>query len=51
MSGKGIVPVYQKSIDTENVEDKELWYEMLAYAKSIGVPERQCDFLPEGFNK
>lgn len=49
LSGKGISPVYQKCIDTSHAEDKTNWDEMIQYAKSLGVPEEQCDFLPEDF--
>lgn len=24
---------------------------MIAYAKSLGIPDAQCDFLPEDFEK
>ena len=47
LSGKGINPVYQKCIDTTSADDREKWDEMIEYAKSLGVPEEQCDFLPE----
>ncbi len=49
LSGKGINPIYQKCIDTTYAEDKEKWDEMIQYAKSLGVPDAQCDFLPEKF--
>ena len=49
VSGKGINPVYQKCIDTTSANDREKWDEMIEYAKSLGVPEEQCDFLPEKF--
>lgn len=51
VSGKGIIPVYQKCIDTSCAEDKHTWDEIVAYAKSLGVPDEQCDFLPEDFAK
>lgn len=51
MSGKGIEPVYQKCIDTSHAKDKQKWDEMIRYAKSLGVPDEQCDFLPEDFEK
>lgn len=51
LSGKGITPVYQKCIDTSHAEDKKKWDEMLEYAKTLGIPAEQCDFLPEDFNK
>ena len=51
VSGKGIIPVYQKCVDTSCAEDKQKWDEVVAYAKSLGVPDEQCDFLPEDFAK
>ncbi|MEM1485641.1 hypothetical protein V6615_12315 [Oscillospiraceae bacterium PP1C4] len=51
LSGKGIVPVYQKMLDTLNAKGKEQWDEMIDYAKSLGIPHDQCDFLPVGFDK
>ena len=27
------------------------WDDMIQYAKSLGVPDEQCDFLPEDFTK
>lgn len=51
MSGKGIVPVYKKRIDTSHAKDKQKWDDMIQYAKSLGVPDEQCDFLPEDFTK
>lgn len=51
LSGRGIVPVYQERLNTANAEDKEKWDEMIQYAKSLGIPDSQCDFLPEGFDK
>ena len=51
MSSKGIVPIYQKRLDTTHAEDKQKWDEMIAYAKSLGVPDEQCDILPEDFTK
>ena len=32
-------------------EDRENWNEMINYAKKIGIPNSQCDFLPEDFSK
>ena len=49
LSAKSIVPVFQKLIDVTNVEDNADWKDMLAYAKSLGVPDNQCDFLPLDF--
>ena len=51
MSCKGIVPVYKKRIDTSHAKDKQRWDDMIQYAKSLGVPDEQCDFLPEDFTK
>lgn len=51
LSGRGITPIYQKCIDTSHAEEKQKWDEMIAYAKSLGIPDSQCDFLPEDFNK
>ena len=51
VSGKGIIPVYQKCIDTSCAEDKHKWDEIVEYAKSLGVPDEQCDFLPEDYMK
>ncbi|MFA9466894.1 MAG: hypothetical protein ACERKN_21785 [Velocimicrobium sp.] len=47
----GIIPVYQTLLDTTNAVDKRRWDEMISYAKSLGIPERQLDFLPLNFNK
>lgn len=49
LSGKGISPIPQKCIDTSCAEDKEKWDEMVRYARSLGIPDEQCDFLPEDF--
>lgn len=51
LSGKGVVATYQKQIDVSRAKDRQMWEEMLQYAKSIGVPENQRDFLPENFDK
>lgn len=51
LSGEGITPVYQKCIDTSHASEKDEWNTMIAYAKSIGVPDEQCDFLPENFKE
>lgn len=51
LSGKGIVPVYQRLFDVSRAEDKDKWEELIPYAKSLGVPDSQCDFLPENFEK
>ncbi|MDD6480694.1 MAG: hypothetical protein PUF65_00245 [Lachnospiraceae bacterium] len=47
LSIKGIEPVYQKVLDVSEAEDREKWEEVIRYAKSLGVPDNQCDFLPE----
>ena len=51
MSSKGIISVFQKPVDTTYAEDKQKWDEMIDYAKSLGVPADQCDFLPQDFIK
>jgi len=51
LSGKGINPVYQQLLATTDAVDKEKWDEMIKYAKSLGIPDSQCDFLPPGFSK
>lgn len=51
LSGKGIVLVYQKLLDVSGADDKEKWEELIEYAKFLGVPDNQCDFLPENFEK
>ncbi|MDD4434182.1 MAG: hypothetical protein PHN48_10905 [Parabacteroides sp.] len=51
LSGKGITPVYQKCINTSHADDKQKWDEMISYAKTLGIPDEQCDFLPEDFDK
>lgn len=51
LSGEGIVPVYQRLLDVSRAEDKDKWEELIQYAKSLGVPDSQCDFLPENFAK
>lgn len=51
LSGKGIAPIPQRRVDTSCAEDKEKWDEMIQYARSIGIPDEQCDFLPEDFAK
>lgn len=49
MATKGITPVHYQLMDTSDARDKEAWDEMIIYAKSIGVPDDQCDFLPENY--
>lgn len=49
LSGKGIIPVYQKLLDISGAEEKEKWEELIQYAKLLGIPDNQCDFLPENF--
>lgn len=51
LSGKGITPVHGKPLDISYAEDKENWNEMINYAKKLGIPDSQCDFLPEDFSK
>lgn len=45
----GIVPIYQKLLDTTDAVDKRRWDAMINYAKSLGIPENQLDFLPTDF--
>jgi len=45
----GIVPVYQKKLETTNADDKKHWDEMISYAKSLGIPDSQLDFLPPDY--
>ena len=49
LSGKGITPIPKKRLDTSHAEDKQQWDEMIQYAKSLGIPDEQCDFLPRDF--
>lgn len=49
LSGKGLRPVLQHKIDVTSAEDRDKWEEMMEYARSLGVPDDQCDFLPEDF--
>jgi len=49
LSANGIVPVYQQLLDTTNAVEKESWDEMIIYAKSLGIPNNQLDFLPSNF--
>ena len=51
LSGKGITPIHGKMLDISHAEDKENWNELISYAKKLGVPNSQCDFLPEDFSK
>lgn len=51
LSGKGIIPVHGKMLDVSYAEDKENWNELINYAKELGIPNSQCDFLPEDFSK
>ena len=51
LSGKGITPVHGKMLDVSYAEDKENWNELINYAQKLGVPNNQCDFLPEDFSK
>lgn len=51
LSGKGITPVHGKILDVSYAEDRVNWNEMINYAKKSGIPNRQCDFLPEDFSK
>ena len=51
LTGKGITPVHGKMLDVSYAEDKENWNELINYAQKLGVPNNQCDFLPEDFSK
>ena len=51
LSGKGITPVHGKILDISYAEDRENWNEMINYALKIGIPDSQCDFLPEDFSE
>jgi hypothetical protein len=44
-----ITPKYQKRLNTDNAKDKQQWNEMLNYAKTLGIPDSQLDFLPPDF--
>ena len=44
LSGKGITPIHGKMLDISHAE-------LISYAKKLGVPNSQCDFLPEDFSK
>lgn len=47
LSPKGILPVHGKLIDISSAEQKNEWNKMINYAKSLCIPDSQCDFLPE----
>lgn len=47
VSGKGIIPIYQKCVDTSYAEDKQKWNEVVEYAKPLGVPDEQCEKCSE----
>ena len=49
LSPSGISPIHGKLIDISSAEQKNEWNEMINYAKSLGIPDSQCDFLPEKF--
>ena len=51
LSGVGITPVHGEMLDISSAEDKANWNEMINYAKSLGIPDSQCDFLPEDFQR
>lgn len=48
-STKGIIPEYQKVLDTSKAEDKNTWDEIIIFGKSLGIPDSQLDFLPPNF--
>jgi hypothetical protein len=45
----GIIPEYQKCLSTDSAKEKQQWNEMLNYAKALGIPNSQLDFLPPDF--
>lgn len=49
LSPRGISPIHEKLIDISSAEQKNEWNEMINYAKSLSIPDSQCDFLPEKF--
>jgi len=49
LSTNGIAPVYLKELETTNADDKKYWDEMISYAKSLGIPDSQLDFLPPDY--
>lgn len=49
LDATGIVPVHYQLLNTINAKDKQKWDAMIAYAKSLGVPDNQCDFLPDDY--
>lgn len=51
LSGKGVVAAYQKTPDISRAQDKAQWEELLEYARVLGIPQDQCDFLPEDFSR
>lgn len=51
LSGVGITPVHGEMLDISSAEDEANWNEMINYAKSLGIPDSQYDFLPEDFQR
>lgn len=49
LSTNGIHPVYQQKINTARADEKIKWDEMLTYAKTLGIPDNQLDFLPSDY--
>jgi len=49
LSTNGIYPVYQQKINTARADEKIKWDEMLMYAKTLGIPDKQLDFLPSDY--
>lgn len=45
----GIHPVHYQRLNTADAQDKQNWEDMIAYAKTLDVPDDQCDFLPEDY--
>lgn len=51
LNTEGICPVHYQLLNTEHARDKREWDNMIAYAKSLDVPDDQCDFLPDDYTK
>ncbi|MDD3260317.1 MAG: hypothetical protein PHU79_00155 [Oscillospiraceae bacterium] len=49
LNTEGIQPVHYQLLNTEGAADKQNWDNMIAYARSLGVPDDQCDFLPDDY--
>lgn len=51
LNTEGIRPVHYQLLHIENAKDKKNWTDMIAYAKTLGIPDDQCDFLPDDYAK